>query len=648
MKVSDTPMKHLLLAVCLVLASIIVYWPGINGPFLFDDIANILANDYLRISDLSYYSLKNAAFSSEAGPLNRPIPVLTFALNFYFNNGSASAFPFKVTNVVIHCINGLLVFWFLFLVLDRLVMVDQNFSHLQRRHVFLFSFGASLLWTAHPIHLTSVLYVVQRMTSLSASFTLLALIAYLKGRTVAISGRSYSGAVYGIGGGTIFGLLGLYSKENAALLPLYIILLEITLYSQERPWMNWRSLPARTRYVAVAVSLFIGVLAAAYLVNHFMPGYAGKQFTFSERVLTEPRVILYYLYLIFLPRIQAFGIFHDDIPVSSNLLSPWSTIPSIFAIGLLLYLSVLLFRRHRLISFAILWFFVSHLMESTIVALELVHEHRNYLAAIGPILIIIYLTYRTVLATGRKWVWWIPGLYLALFVANTSLRAWHWSDLASLNDFEVRNHPRSARAQASFGSMLAEAGKLDDAMQAFLLASSLRPYEVADLINVYIILVWQKKEMPDELKSETMRRVQSGRITPLTSQALAYAVNCASGGCAALQDDLLVWLPIYISRLHNSPRQLANFRFLYAQILLRQTKVTDAIASLEEAISVYPRYLHPYFLLAGIYINIGNIEGAKLALDRLTRANINNPHPRGREILALAKKIDRMENKPSQ
>jgi tetratricopeptide (TPR) repeat protein len=635
--------RRIFMSLILAVLATLVYWPGINGPFLFDDIENIINNDYLRPKAIDYNSLFNAAFSSEAGSLGRPIPVLSFALNFYFDNGTATTFPFKLTNVLIHCANGLLIFSFFNLALRRLAESDSKFSSLTSGHALILSFAAALLWVSHPIHLTSVLYVVQRMASLSATFVLLALLSYLKGRTAALSGRKTAGIIYGIGGTTIFGLMGLYSKENAALLPLYILLIESALFSREYPWKTWTALNTRTRTSILAGIVLFCVFVTAYLIDFSLPGYSGRNFTFFERILTEPRILLFYLSLIFLPRVDAFGIFHDDIPISTSFLSPWTTLPALVIIGLLIISSVLLFHRHRLISFSILWFFISHSLESTIIALELVHEHRNYLAAIGPIVIIVYLTYQATVLTGRSRLWWIPGLFLVLFVTNTSLRAWNWSDSASLYDFEARNHPDSARAQASMGSLLAKVGKLEEAKKYFLHAASLRTYEATDLINVQIIHAWQNIEPSEELKQETLKRVRFGLLTPLTGQVLQYAVGCAPRDCALLQDDLLIWLPIYVTRARNQPKKFAHYQFLNAQVLLLAGRRQDAISSLDSAISVCGELLHPYFLLAGIYLQSGDLDMASKILGKLEQANINNPHPRDRAIRRLSDKIQELK-----
>lgn len=624
-----------------------MYWPGVDGPLLFDDLENIVNNDYLKIKDLDYSSLRNAAFSSESGPLGRPIPVLSFALNIYFNHGSTTAFPFKLTNIVIHCLNGLLVFWLCYLGLGRLTAADDKFPALASRQIFFLAFGAAALWTAHPIHLTSVLYIVQRMTSLSATFVLLALVTYIAGRTSSLSGKKLKGIFYIACGTVLFGLMGLFSKENAALLPLYIVVIELTLFSCEWPWSVWSKFNKKKQYLIITVICVIAVITLAYIVYYFLPGYSSRHFTFTERILTEPRILLFYLSLIFLPRIDAFGIYHDDITISSNLLNPWTTLPSIAFIVLLLAISILLYKKHKLVSFAIWWFFISHSMESTIIPLELVHEHRNYLAAIGTAVLMMCLTYQAIQLTGKKRLWWIPGLLLVLFVTNTSLRAWHWSDKASLYNFEARNHPNSARVQASMGSLLAEIGKLEEAKQAFMRASILRPYDASDLINVHIIQSWQKIESPQKLKQDTLERVKNGLQTSLTSQVLEYAVNCLPRNCRQLQGELLSWLPIYISRTNEKSRRRAHYNYLYAQVLLVKGETQAAISALNAAIGAHSQHLHPYFLLSVIHLQRNEVEQAVSVLKRLKKANIDNPHPRDREIQVLSDKIQLVRNAAS-
>ena len=636
--------KTLILVVLFALLSsgLLAYWPGINAPFVFDDFANIVDNSFLRLPDLTVGSLFNAATSTESGPLKRPIPMVSFALNYYFSGNSNDTFAFKLTNVLIHVINSMQIFAIFYIGTVRAFPkgICTTTPASSTQVAVILSGSAALLWLLHPIHLTSVLYVVQRMTSLSAMFVLSAILTYLYGRSVAVSGKPVRGWTTAIAGTIVFGFLGLLSKENAALLPLYILLIEITLFRSEFPLALWDRLNLKQRALIIVAVFVCLLIATSYAVAFSLPGYENRVFNFTERVLSQPRILLFYLSLIFFPRADKFGIFHDDIALSTSIINPWTTLPSLLIILGLIVLAFFLYGRHKLLAFAILWFFVSHLMESTVYPLELAHEHRNYLATIGPIIAIFYLSGMAVHRLDDNRVWWLPALFLVLFTINTPLRAWHWSDLASLHVFEATNHPNSARAQASLASMFAKAGQFEKAKESFLRASQLRPYEAGDLINIRIVLAWQHKLPSTPLAQEITRRVNNGLLSPLTNQVLDYAVNCAQSDCSAIQDDLLVWLPVYIERARNRPRLDAHFNYLYARVLLLQGRTNDAIAALNSAISRYSRHLYPYFLLTEIYLRTGDLIKAEQTLEKLRAANRGNPHPRDRELKMLS---DRME-----
>ena len=76
--------KTELLLVLFLIFSFLIYLSGLSGDYVFDDIANIVENQKIAITSLDYSSLRTAYWSGDAGPLGRPISMLTFALNYYF------------------------------------------------------------------------------------------------------------------------------------------------------------------------------------------------------------------------------------------------------------------------------------------------------------------------------------------------------------------------------------------------------------------------------------------------------------------------------------------------------------------------------------------------------------------------------------
>ncbi len=175
---SSPPYLTALLLAVLCSIGLLAYSPGLSGDFLFDDDANIVHNDNIHIHKLTPASLKGAALSGHSGPLKRPVSMLSFALNYYF--AGLDTFYFKLTNVVIHLLNGIGLFF-----LTRLILAAYRERHEPRltdRHLLVLSLAVSAAWLLHPLNLTGVLYVVQRMTSLSALFVIWGLVLYMAGR----------------------------------------------------------------------------------------------------------------------------------------------------------------------------------------------------------------------------------------------------------------------------------------------------------------------------------------------------------------------------------------------------------------------------------------------------------------------------------
>jgi len=174
-------------------------------------------------------------------------------------------------------------------------------------------------------------------------------------------------------------ILALGAKENAVLLPLSLLFLEILLI-QESPgsWLR------KGMGIALPGIIIVLVLCLAFLYSgtidffSFFAAYEDRPFSLVERLLTEARVVVFYVSLLLYPISSRFSIAHS-FQVSTSLFSPVSTFLSVLCILGLLTLSVLLAKKRPLISFSILFFFLNHLIESTVLPLEIVFEHRNYI-----------------------------------------------------------------------------------------------------------------------------------------------------------------------------------------------------------------------------------------------------------------------------
>jgi len=171
----------------LLVTCLLIYWPGLGGPFIFDDFNNIVRNNFLRNGITDFTGFVQAIFSTESGPTGRPVAMFTFALNAMFAGGTSNPLPFKLTNLFIHWVNSVLVFIFSYQLIRAIEVENRAASSppslsKDNSGPLLIALAVSLFWAVSPIHLTSVLYVVQRMASLSTTFVLISLTSYLYGR----------------------------------------------------------------------------------------------------------------------------------------------------------------------------------------------------------------------------------------------------------------------------------------------------------------------------------------------------------------------------------------------------------------------------------------------------------------------------------
>ncbi len=356
----------------LLLVCVAIYWAysmGFTGAMYYDDFRPL--SSLTSVKDLNsalYYVL-----TEESGPLGRPISMLTFLLNRDDWDGDKSGF-FQI-NALIHIANGLLV-----------AIISWQLARLQGKEGRVASWialGAAALWMVLPIQVSSSLIAIQRMASLAAFFMFAGLAVYLWGISVQLE-RPRQGLFLQLTGIGLFTVLAALAKESGALLPVLALVIETTLLvgvASARPWR---------RYRIAACSLVLFALLA-YLVKTLGDGqmvFEVRGFTVAQRVITEGPILLDYLRLAFIPDVYAFRPFHDEY----QALPGWD-LPSALAMlfwAVVLVGAIKLRCRSPVLAFAALWFLASHLLESTVIGLELYFEHRNYFALLGPCFALVW------------------------------------------------------------------------------------------------------------------------------------------------------------------------------------------------------------------------------------------------------------------
>jgi tetratricopeptide (TPR) repeat protein len=235
-------------------------------------------------------------------------------------------------------------------------------------------------------------------------------------------------------------------KANGVLTPLLAGVAYLVLLRPASPADATRRTMDRAALLCLALPAFVvvGYLIHIAMLAWPLPRIPGRDWSLTERLLSEPRVLCQYLWRLALPRAVG-GLYGDAFPPSRGWTAPWTTLPSLLA--LLAITSTALLARHRapIACFAWCFFLVGHLLESTTVPLELYFEHRNYVPALflgWPIAHSLlrpgtYSRYRVVAL----------GLLLAAWLLLTAQRASLWGNAQLLHAVAARSEEGSPRAQ---------------------------------------------------------------------------------------------------------------------------------------------------------------------------------------------------------
>ncbi len=464
---------YLLGGLLLLVLVLLAYQQAPQNGFHFDDYYNINFYEPMRMKEFSLQGLWHAA--EHARIATRPLPSVTFAYDWWRGQGAAR--PFIWTNILIHLAVTLTVFIFL----ARLLTLHQVLT--PRAVLIGIAALATAVWAVHPIHVQGVTYIVQRMASMATGFVLLSVLAYL----VARRGGRYRLGWYGLS--LLSFALGALCKEIAWITPLLILLAEYGVVRHRQPLIL-----SRVDYVLLALPLLGGLVViidllsgAGPLSRAFVPDYAQRDFTLEQRLLTQPRVVLFYFSQLFWPLPQRFSIEHDFV-VSTGLLTPWSTLLAWLAVLAWCGLGVGLLLRQsmRIFGFALLWVPVTLAIESSFVPLEMVFEHRMFLPSAG-LVILLALGLARCMTLGRSWG--VPALAVtAAFIGFTTwatqARVPDWKDDVTLYASALDNAPASARLWSNYGLSLVEANQFKTAIEASEQALRLDPKQDLALVNL--------------------------------------------------------------------------------------------------------------------------------------------------------------------
>jgi len=567
-----TPTQLSLLGfIAVLLIAWVCYRPALSGAFQLDDADNL--SGLAAVEGTA--SAANFILSGTAGPSGRPLALLSFVMQA--DEWEQGAEAFLRVNILIHMLNAML----LAACFYRLSLLKSVVRH----KAAVIATVAASMWVVMPLLASASLHVVQRMTTLSASFVLLGLFAYLFWRAgiedkprKAIIGMSVS-LVIGTGLATL-------AKETGLLLPLYVLVLEATVLNrpksiEHRQWRAWQAV-----FLALPVLFVVTYLSSRIAYPDWLVVRRG--FTVGERLMTESQILWVYLQKAIHGVPAELGIYQTMPPLSRSLLEPL-TLLSLLTWLVLFVLSVVWRRRYPLAALALLWFLGGHLLESTVLPLELYFEHRNYLPIAGPL---FALTAFLALGSGvyRKALAVLAPLYIVVSTFSLYGFASLSGDPSTSSRYWATKYPDSVRAVTTMATyQLTEEGPVRalDTLDQFVVRHPQHAYLRIQELNLRCLFLPQEDHTPviDELRHELPGVEFTYTASTMLSQLFSTVIETDCNGIAFADVSELARLLRDNPRYGQVPGYNQFHHKLMAGIARQRGNLEDTIDELEKAIS---------------------------------------------------------------
>ncbi len=474
------PFLHIILIIFL---SLIAYSNTFESSFHFDDEHYIVNNpvikdlrNFIEPSSSSDFSIQFKRKTLQ----RRYIGYLTFALNYRLHGLNVAGYHF--VNLFIHIGTALLVYFFILLTFKTPYLRSSAIKDFAG-HIALFT---ALLFACHPLQTQAVTYIWQRVTSLCTLFYLLSLVAYIKWRlsyqlTVDSSQMTEKNRE---GGGRIFyvisiisAVLAMKTKEIAFMIPVMLLLYEFIFFGGKIKKRALYLIPFIMSMLIIPLTTISGELTGD--LDKLIKG--STQLPRGEYLLAEFRVLVTYLRLIFLPVNQNLDYDYSRYYSFFNVEVFSSFVFLAFIFGLSVYI---LFRYRdsvphtRLISFGIIWFFITLLLESSVIPLNnVIFEHRMYLPSVGVYsasAIAIFMAMNRWKAYAKLMTAMLAVIIIVLTGATYARNA-VWKDELTLWQDVVNKSPNKARGYNNLGNAYRDQTLIERAIENYRLALNLDP-----------------------------------------------------------------------------------------------------------------------------------------------------------------------------
>ena len=656
-EVSRAPRWHLAVVVA---ATFLTYLNALSNAFLWDDLYliadNPLIKDWRRLPALFTSDLFPKVMPSH---YYRPLQGLSNLIDYHL--WGLTPFGFHLTNVLIHATAALLLYRLIAVLLDgscpnvnspvlsgtrpplprplsgtetgdRGPMASSPFPRREggqgvrcagtRRQngpppdsPSAALIGA-LLFTVHPIHTEAVTYISGRSDTLAACGMLAALLCFVRQRHAPLG-------VWRLASLLCF-LLALLAREASVVLPLLVVLADVTLSLRRGEDLRAALMLRLLGYASYLVPFAIYVaLRVAAIGTQLIPTETA-QTPLPLRLLTMLEVVVQYVALLLVP--VNLHMEREVIPVSTGL-DPFVVGAAllVLAIGVVAWLCR---RRAWPVTVGIIWFFVALIPVSNAVPLATyMAEHWLYVPSMGVFLIAGW-GLDQVMQRG----WQQPALAglivaLAAYGGLTMRRNADWQDGLTIYAATVRLAPQSARAWSNLGHAYQEAGQAQQAADAYQHALQLTtgatprpglPPAAADPFmashqHAMVGNIYREQQRYDEARREfeAALGLDPGNVSAYNNLALTLSAAGRTDEAKRTFETALQLYPEFAAAHSN----LGNLYF-------RAGDLAPAQVEYEAAIRLNPDYAEAYNNLGSVYFRLGR---ADLAEDAYRKALQINP-----------------------
>lgn len=592
-----------------------LYYPGLHGPLLLDDFENLRP-----LAELSQgiTTWRDVLTTSSSGALGRPITMLSFIANQLTSGGEV--WSYKYTNLMIHLLCGTLVFW----LCGRLLQ-----EHSLKPYSWTIALWVTALWLLTPLQVSTVLYVIQRMAQLSTLFVLAGLITYVIARQN-LEHRPKLGVALILSCFSLWWPIAILSKENGVLLPLLTFITEIFFFRFRAPCASRRFLI--TLYVLLLLLPAFALTVKIFLDPGFiLNGYKSRDFTLTERLLTQSRILFSYLWTLLIPYGPGLGLFHDDYLKSTGLLTPITTLLSMatwISMAVMAALSLKAqsgpLNKYSYFLFGVLFFLAAHVLESSVFSLELYFEHRNYLPAVGVYFSLGIALFSLVRTLKRQRFFFALLALLPLAHAGASYpRIQTWISWEHILLSAAQTHPQSARVHGDLAIYYSNNHSPEQAFLHLREAVKWKP-RLITAAAIWRLAVHCQNSLPippgeyDQLRHNLSFSDSTSTKNAFSIFASLLRTNpCPQLDLVQFNSAVEQWFTQREALEHSDTVWFVHIAL--GKMFSHRNLLTEAINQMDQAMKLYPERLEPGLIKFQYHMALGDLEEAWQTLAWLKR-----------------------------